>query len=145
MAPRVSKLPTRFDKRALFRQYRTDSETTDDQIQIPVDSTDEGICVETYKDFEAKQIEDKTNVTDTKESIKTFTLPEIIVEHCSNITEQESTESVSSIKSSVHNSLDDCQDPACHFSQSGSSSRSESPTLSDKNSVISASLQVIGE
>ena len=77
--------------------------------------------------------------------MKTFTLPEIIVEHCSNITEQESTESVSSVKSSVHNSLDDCQDPACHFSQSGSSSRSESPTLSDKNSIISASLQVIGE
>ena len=79
-----------------------------------------------------------------KEDVKSFKLPEIVVDHCTNIPEQDSTESVSSVRSSVHNSLDDCQDPACHFSPSGSSSRSESPTLSDKNSVISASLQVIG-
>ena len=80
-----------------------------------------------------------------REESKQFTLPEIVVDHCVNIKEQESTESVSSIKSSAHNSLEDSQDPACHCSPSGSSSRSESPTLSDKNSVISASLQVLGK
>ena len=85
---RVVRLGTRIDKRALFRQYRTDSETTDDQIPL--------------------------------------TLPEIVVDHCANLTEQESTESA---KSSLHNSLDG-EEPSC------SSSRSDSPTLSDKNSVI---------
>ena len=84
-----------------------------------------------------------------REEVKTkeksvFTLPEIVVDHCSSLPEQESTESAKSAGSSTHNSLDDAQDPALQFSQSGSSSRSESPTLSDKNSVISASLQVIG-
>ena len=93
---RVARLGTRIDKRALFRQYRTDSETTDDQIP--------------------------------SEAPVTLTLPEIVVDHCSNLTEQESTEST---KSSLHNSLDDGQEDP-----SGSSSRSESPTLSDKNSVI---------
>ena len=74
--------------------------------------------------------------------VRSYNLPEIVVDHCATIREQESTESAKSSVSgsSVHNSLDDCQDPA-----SGSSSRSESPTLSDKSSVICASLQVIGE
>lgn len=138
--PRVARLTTRMDKRALFRQYRTDSETTDDQITIPVDSNDEGICLDTMK---CKKLVVRNVSSVLKEDVKSFTLPEIVVEHCTNIPEQDSTESVSSVRSSVHNSLDDCQDPACHFSPSGSSSRSESPTLSDKNSVISASLQVI--
>ena len=73
-----------------------------------------------------------------------ITLPEIIVDLCINLPEQESTESAKSVGSSTHNSLDDAQDPVLQFSQSGSSSRSESPSLSERNSIISASLQVLG-
>ena len=80
-----------------------------------------------------------------KNEQRSFNLPEIVVDHCINIPEQESTESAKSVGSSTHNSLDDAQEPALQFSQSTSSSRSESPSLSDKNSTISASLQVIGK
>ena len=107
-------LNTRIDKRALFRQYRTDSETTDDQAPaVPADSTDEGVGLGQH--CPSLQVG--------------LSLPEIVVEHCSsNITEQESTES--------NKSLEESGDPPAHHSPSGSSSRSESPTLSDKNSVI---------
>ena len=107
----------------------------------PVAIPDEGICVE--------QSEIVPNQCGKEEPImnepRKFTLPEIVVDHCINIPEQESTESAKSVGSSTHNSLDDAQDPVLQFSQSGSSSRSESPSLSDKNSIISTSLQVIGK
>ena len=111
---RVARLSTRIDKRALFRQYRTDSETTDDQAPaVPADSTDEGVCL--GKPCEPVKVG--------------LSLPEIVVDHCSpNIIEQESTES--------NKSFEDSQDNPPHYSPSGSSSRSDSPTLSDKNSVI---------
>ena len=111
---RVARLSTRIDKRALFRQYRTDSETTDDQAPaVTADSNDEGICL-----------------GKPSQNVKVgLSLPEIVVEHCSpNIIEQESTES--------NKSFEDSQDNPPHYSPSGSSSRSDSPTLSDKNSVI---------
>ena len=136
VSSRLTRLTTRIDKRALLRQYRTDSETTDDQVTVQ----DEGICVE-QQVIHSKEC-GREEVKTKEQSV--FTLPEIVVDHCSNLPEQESTESAKSAGSSTHNSLDDAQDPALQFSQSGSSSRSESPTLSDKNSVISASLQVIG-
>ena len=34
LSPRTVRLSTRIDNRALFRQYRTDSETTDDQAEV---------------------------------------------------------------------------------------------------------------
>ena len=101
---------------------------------------DEGICVEQSAIVPIKCRQDLA-----KNEPKSFTLPEIVVEHCINIPEQDSTESAKSVGSSTHNSLDDAQDPVLQFSQSGSSSRSESPSLSDRNSIISASLQVIGK
>ena len=124
--PRGVRLGPRVDKRALFRQYRTDSETTDDQLALPADSNDEGACAD-RQSVVPSPIQPQQIV---------FTLPEIVVDHCVNISEQDSLESTKS--TSVHNSLEDSQDDRGLSHQSGSSSRSESPTLSDKNSVISA-------
>ena len=100
----------------VFNRYRTDSETTDEQVAMeclsiaegPADSNDEGIDAELPVD--AKNV--------LKESPWTQTgLPEIVVQPCFTIHEQESTEST---KSSRHNSMDE---PA----KSSSSSRSSSP------------------
>mgnify|MGYP001158869502 FL=1 len=102
---------------------------------------DEGICVEKSNFIPFKSGKEVPN----KKEQRSFNLPEIVVDHCINIPEQESTESSKSVGSSTHNSLDDAQEPVLQFSQSTSSSRSESPSLSDKNSIISASLQVIGK
>ena len=103
---------------------------------------DEGICVAEQSEIVPNQCgKEVPNMNEPR----SFTLPEIVVDHCINIPEQESTESAKSVGSSTHNSLDDAQDPVLQFSQSGSSSRSESPSLSDKNSIISTSLQVIGK
>ena len=140
---RMARLGTRLDKRSLFSRYRTDSETTDDQntdlITITPDMKDEGICVDLPEKNIIKKAEN-THHIDKRESYKnilqasSFTLPEIVVEHCSTIPEQESTESN---KSSLHNSMDETQETLLH-SPSGSSSRSESPTMSDKSSALSA-------
>ena len=102
---------------------------------------DEGICMEKSNFIPLKSGKEVPN----KKEQRSFNLPEIVVDHCINIPEQESTESAKSVGSSTHNSLDDAQEPVLQFSQSTSSSRSESPSLSDKNSIISASLQVIGK
>ena len=102
---------------------------------------DEGICMEKSNFIPLKSGKEVPN----KKEQRSFNLPEIVVDHCINIPEQDSTESAKSVGSSTHNSLDDAQEPVLQFSQSTSSSRSESPSLSDKNSIISASLQVIGK
>ena len=34
LSPRTTRLTTKIENRALFRQYRTDSETTDDQAEV---------------------------------------------------------------------------------------------------------------
>ena len=131
------------DKRSLFSRYRTDSETTDDQntdfITISPDTKDEGICVNLPEKNITKKAENTHHIgksNNYKNILQTssFTLPEIVVEHCSTIPEQESTESN---KSSLHNSIDETQENLLH-SPSGSSSRSESPTMSDKSSALSA-------
>ena len=93
----------------LFARYRTDSETTDDQNTGEAapgrgDSNDEGIGG------------DET-AAKTETPWRAAGLPEIVVQACFTIPEQESTEST---KSSRHNSMDD---PA----KSSSSSRSSSP------------------
>ena len=102
---------------------------------------DEGICEEQPTTAPHEYGLEKANDTNEQRRI---TLLEIVVDLCINIPEQESTESAKSVGSSTHNSLDDAQDPVLQFSQSGSSSRSESPSLSERNSIISASLQVLG-
>ena len=138
---RMARLGTRFDKRCLFSRYRTDSETTDDQytpefVTIPLDSKDEGISVDGAEQNVLDKITPCHPVTCSKlvSQSPSFTLPEIIVDHCTSIPEQESTESN---KSSLHNSIDEPQDTLLH-SPSGSSSRSESPTMSNKSSALSA-------
>ena len=107
----------------VFNRYRTDSETTDEQVPMeclsiaegPADSNDEGIGAELPVD--AKNVPTMKEIGD-KESPWTQTgLPEIVVQPCFTIHEQESTEST---KSSRHNSMDE---PA----KSSSSSRSSSP------------------
>ena len=107
----------------VFNRYRTDSETTDEQVPMeclsiaegPADSNDEGIGAELPVD--TKNVPTMKEVID-KESPWTQTgLPEIVVQPCFTIHEQESTEST---KSSRHNSMDE---PA----KSSSSSRSSSP------------------
>ena len=123
------RLSARIDKRALFRQYRTDSETTDDQlVNIPHDH-DEVVNVEP-----ASKIMKVPELPKIQQPV--FNLPEIVVDHCINLSEQDSLESTKS--NSISNSLEDSQDDRGLSHQSGSSSRSESPSLSDKNSVISA-------
>ena len=133
---RIARLGTRFDKRCLFTRYRTDSETTDDQ------NTSDSVTINTNsKDKDPASVAEKNNASKSFENFhKSFsnplslTLPEIVIEHCSNITEQDSTESN---KSSLHNSIDEPQETLLQ-SPSGSSSRSESPTMSDKSVALSA-------
>ena len=105
----------------VFSRYRTDSETTDEQVPFeclniveePPDSNDEGIGAELPLD--AKSV---PTTKEEKESPWTQQgLPEIVVQPCFTIHEQESTEST---KSSRHNSMDE---PV----KSSSSSRSSSP------------------
>ena len=107
----------------VFNRYRTDSETTDEQVPIeclsiaegPADSNDEGIGVELPVD--TKNVPTMKEVSDRESPWTQTGLPEIVVQPCFTIHEQESTEST---KSSRHNSMDE---PA----KSSSSSRSSSP------------------
>ena len=107
----------------MFNRYRTDSETTDEQVAMeclsiaegPPDSNDEGIGAELPLD--TKNVPTMKEVNDKESPWAQMGLPEIVVQPCFTIHEQESTEST---KSSRHNSMDE---PV----KSSSSSRSSSP------------------
>ena len=114
----------------VFNRYRTDSETTDEQVAMeclsiaegPPDSNDEGIGAELPLD--TKNVPTMKEVNDKESPWAQMGLPEIVVQPCFTIHEQESTEST---KSSRHNSMDE---PV----KSSSSSRSSSPAGSGQPS-----------